>query len=131
MFLQLPFESLEKRNSICASPRKSSDHLVIVKPTRFAGRVLHYVIAHGHLAIGDQHCFIVLAHAQHGCTVRPGASLPSTHPHIIQCRASAKPREARGDSMKGFVLRQSHRVWRYNPEGGGRGFSWAGLTVSA
>jgi hypothetical protein len=48
--------------------------------------VLHDVIAHGHLAIGDEHDLIVLAHAKHGsamrqCTspsIRHSTSIPQT-----------------------------------------------------
>ena len=61
MFLELPLEALEKGNGVGGGTGESRDDLVVVKTTRLAGGVLHHVIAHGHLAVGDEHDLVVLA----------------------------------------------------------------------
>ena len=61
--LKFPFEPLKKRNRIGRRASKTSYDLVVVKTAGLSRRVLHHVVAHGHLAIGDQHHSVVLAHA--------------------------------------------------------------------
>src|SRR5258708_39010795 len=81
--LQLAFEALKKRNRIGRGAGETCNDLVIVKATRLARGVLHDVIAHGHLAIGDEHDFVVLAHAQNRGAMHQWAFLTITHPFII------------------------------------------------
>ena len=65
MFLKLAFEALEQREGVCRRTRKTGNHLVVVEPARFPGGVFQDVIAHGDLAIGNKHHFVVFAHAQY------------------------------------------------------------------
>src|SRR5258708_36621478 len=50
--------------------------------------MLHHVIAHGHLAIGDKHHLVLLAHAQYRGAVHLWTFRAITHPHIIAPRMS-------------------------------------------
>src|ERR1700677_311004 len=84
VLLEFSFEAFEERNGIGGGACESDDHLVVVETPRFAGVVLHDVIAHGHLTIGDQHYLVVFAHAQNGCAVHLCAFFPVPHPTIIQ-----------------------------------------------
>src|SRR5205807_3210393 len=75
--------------------RRSSDLSVVVEAAGFACRVLHHVLAHGHLAIGNQHDFVVLAHAQNRSAVQRRTSLIIAHRKIIapETVVSQKPRD--------------------------------------
>src|ERR1700737_3192951 len=84
MFLKLALEPLEERNGVGGRTCETHDDLVVEKPACLARAVLHHVVAHGHLPIGDQDHFVVLAHAQHRSAVHLCASLPCLHPIIIQ-----------------------------------------------
>src|SRR5579859_971051 len=94
MFLELALEPLEERYGIRRRTRKSRDHSVVVQPPRLSRRVLHDVVAHRHLPIGNQHHFILFAHAQYRSAVHRRASLALTHPSIIQPPAGSTPKDA-------------------------------------
>src|SRR5579859_2024909 len=83
MLLQLAFETLKKRDGVGGGARKPRYDFVVVQAAGFPRRVFHHVIAHGHLAIGDKHRFIVFAHAQHRSAVYLRALLAIWHPIII------------------------------------------------
>src|SRR5436305_14823550 len=83
MFLQLALETLEERDGVGGRAGKSSDDLVVVQAARFARGVLHYVIAHGYLTIGDEHGFVVLAHEEHRSAVHLRTMRSRLHPAII------------------------------------------------
>src|SRR6267142_1406167 len=87
--LQLAFEAFEQRDRVGRGAREAGDDLVIVEAARLARGVLHHVIAHGHLAIGDEHDLVVLAHAQHRCAVHLRASPAVWHPTIIAPRCGS------------------------------------------
>src|SRR2546423_13707888 len=89
MFVELAFEALEKRNSIGGGTREAGDDLVIEEAAGFARGVLHHVITHGDLAIGDEHNFAVLTHAQNGSAVHLRIFLAIRHPDIISHRERA------------------------------------------
>ena len=63
MLLELGFEALEEGDGVGGGTRKTCDDFVIVEAASLAGGVLHYVIAHGHLAVSDENNFVVFAHA--------------------------------------------------------------------
>src|SRR5258708_15575776 len=99
--LKLAFEALKKCNRIGRGAGETGNDLVVIKAARLARGVLHDVIAHGHLAIGDEHHLVVLAYAQNRGAVHLWALLAITHPLIIapeeserQNRRSAEPRLA-------------------------------------
>src|SRR6202023_739571 len=83
MFLELALETLEERDSIGSRARKPRDDLIVVEAASLARGVLHDVIAHGDLAIGDKHGFILLTHQEHGCAMHPYAFLTKWHSAII------------------------------------------------
>src|ERR1700738_2626951 len=83
MLLELALETLEERDSIGGRARKPRDDLIVVQAASLARGVLHDVIAHGHLTIGDEHGFIVLAHQEHGCAMHPYTFLSKWHSAII------------------------------------------------
>jgi len=60
------------------------------------------VIAHGHLAISDEHHFVVLAHAQDRCAVNRRASRTISHSGIIppECAAHQNRVDVEGAPMK-------------------------------
>src|SRR2546423_11937574 len=89
MLLELAFEALEKRNSIGGGTGEARDDPVIEEAASFARGVLHHVITHGDLAIGDEHNFAVLTYAQHGGAVHLRIFLVIRHPDIISHRESA------------------------------------------
>jgi hypothetical protein len=84
MFLELAFETLEERDGVRGRTGKTGNDFVVEEAAGLARGVLHHLIAHGHLAVGDENNFIVLAHAQYGGAVNRCASLAVTHPAIIQ-----------------------------------------------
>src|SRR5216684_7848392 len=88
--LKLPLEPFKKRNRVGRGSGKTSHILVVVETTRLPRRVLHHVIAHGHLAIGDEHHLVVLAHAQNRGAVHRWAFLTMAHPLIIAPGESAR-----------------------------------------
>ena len=63
VFLEFAFKALEQRNGVGSRAREARDDLIVVQAPGLARRVLHDMIAHGHLAIGDEHDFVVFAHA--------------------------------------------------------------------
>src|SRR5260370_4385424 len=81
--LQLAFKALKKRNRVGRGACETGNDLVVVEAARLARRVLHHVIAHGHLAIGDEHHLVVLAHAQNRGAVHRRASRTISHSTII------------------------------------------------
>src|SRR5260370_14114640 len=83
MLLQLAFKALEERDGVGSRACKPGDDLIVVEATRLAGGVLHDVIVHGHLTIGNQHHFIVFAYAKHRCAVHLRVFQASPHPDII------------------------------------------------
>src|ERR1700692_4457502 len=83
MFLQLAFETFEQSDGIGGRAHKTGDHFIVVKPARFASGMFHDVIAHGYLAIGDEHDFVVLTHAQNRGSVHQCVSLDMRHRNII------------------------------------------------
>src|SRR5205085_8004639 len=89
MLLKLALEALEKRNGVGSGAREAGNHFVVVEAARFSRSVLHYMIAHGDLTIGDEHDFVVLAHAEHGGAVHPRILRVLTHPAIISHREVA------------------------------------------
>ena len=93
--LQLALETLKQRNRIRGRTRKPGNHFVLVQTSRLPCGVLHHVIAHGHLSIGDQHYFGIFAHAQHGssmhCAVPLRTILATWHSPII--RRALSPRQ--------------------------------------
>ena len=68
--------------------------VVVIQPAGLACGVFHYMIAHGHLAIGNQNHLDVFAHAQHRgamhCGVPVGTILATWHPTIIRWHASPR-----------------------------------------
>src|SRR5437879_5594349 len=85
--LKLAFEAFKKGNRIGRGAGETGNHLVIVKPARLARGVLHHVIAHGYLAIGDEHDLVVFAHAQNRGAVHLCVSPADWHPYIIAPRS--------------------------------------------
>src|SRR5258708_38801064 len=81
--LQLPLEALKKGDRVGRRARETGHDFVVVKTPRLPRRMLHHVITHGHLAIGDQHHFVFLPHAQHRSAVHLWAFLAIPHPVII------------------------------------------------
>lgn len=84
MFLELAFETLEEGDGVGGRTSKTGDDFVVEEAAGLACGVFHHLVAHGHLAIGDEDNFVVLAHAQDGGAVNRCASLAVTHPTIIQ-----------------------------------------------
>ena len=64
MLLQLPLEPLEQGKCIRRRPGKSRQDFFVEQPPRFSRRVLHDVLAHGDLAVGCNHHFVVATHAK-------------------------------------------------------------------
>ncbi len=87
-FLQLPLEPLEQRNGVGRGSGKNRQLLVVIQAPRFSRGMLHHVIAHSHLTIGNQHHFVVFAHAQHRSSVHSSvhrcASLAHRHPSLYR-----------------------------------------------
>src|SRR5260370_31435315 len=88
--LQLAFKAFKKCNRVGRGAGETGYDLVIIKAARLARGVLHDVVAHGHLAIGDEHDLVVLAHAQYRGAVHLWAFLAITHPSIIAPEESAR-----------------------------------------
>src|SRR5205085_10379708 len=82
-FLQLPLEAFEQCNGIGGGPGESSKDFVVIQPPSLARRVLHHMIAHGHLAVADKHDFVVFAHTQNRGAVHRRTFLAASHPTII------------------------------------------------
>src|SRR5579864_6244787 len=74
-FLQLAFEAFEEGDGVGGGTGETGDDFVLVEPARFPGGVLHHVIAHGDLAIGEQNDFAFFAHAQNGGAVHGNIAL--------------------------------------------------------
>src|SRR5260370_10483859 len=91
--LKLPLEPFKKRNRVGRGTGKTSHNLVVVETPRLPRRVLHHVIAHGHLAIGDEYHLVVLAHAQHRSAMHQWAFLAIPHPLIIAPQDSERQNE--------------------------------------
>src|SRR6267142_3165408 len=104
--LKLAFETLKKCNRIGRGARETGDDLVIVKAARLPRSVLHDVIAHGHLAIGDEHDLVVLAHAQNRGAVHLWAFPGITHPLIIAPEESERQNGRSVGSSSGRTLRE-------------------------
>src|ERR1700730_5750591 len=83
MFLELALETLKKRDGVGCGTCKARNDFVVEQAASLARGVLHNVIAHGHLAIGDEHRFIVFAHAEHGGAMHLRAPRSPEHPMII------------------------------------------------
>ena len=103
IFLQLVFEAAEKRERIGRAAREARENFVVVEAASFLRVVLDHALAHGHLAIGGEHHFIVLADAQHRCAAYPLSILLNWHPAIIprrrkECAGRGAKREMQGCS---------------------------------
>src|ERR1700730_2670799 len=83
MFLELAFETFEQSDSVGGRSGEAGDDFIVVESARFASGMFHDVIAHSYLAIGDEHDFAVLTHAQNGGSVHQCVSLSMRHPNII------------------------------------------------
>src|SRR5258708_4272083 len=104
MFLEFALEPLEQRNSVGSRTREARDNLVVIKAPSLARRVLHHVIAHGHLAIGDEYSLGLLTHKEHGRPVHQCASLSISHLPIIlhtAKRLSSRHFQTAGTPKKG------------------------------
>src|SRR2546427_135962 len=99
--LKFPFEAFKKRNCIGSRTGEAGDDFVIEEAPRFARGVLHHVIAHGHLSVGDEHNLIVPAHAQHRSAVHLRASLAIPHPAIIPPRESERQNPVKAQDYSG------------------------------
>src|SRR6267142_38060 len=104
--LKLAFEAFKKRNCVGRGAGETGDDLVIIKAARFARGVLHDVIAHGHLAIGDEHDLVVLAYAQNCGAVHLWAFPGITHPLIIAPEESERQNGRSVGSSSGRTLRE-------------------------
>src|SRR6267142_362152 len=93
--LKFPFEAFKKCNRVGGRTGEAGDDFVIEEAPRFACGVLHDVIAHGHLAVSDEHNLIVPAHAQHCSAVHLRASVAVPHPAIIPPRESERQNPVR------------------------------------
>lgn len=82
-FLELALKALEQRNGVGGGTCEPGQHLVVVQAASLARSVLHHVIAHGDLAIGDKHHFAVSAQAQDRGAMNRRAILMILHPSII------------------------------------------------
>src|ERR1700688_950071 len=83
MFLKLAFEPFEQSNGIGGRAGETGNNFIVVESACFAGSMFHDVIAHGYLAIGDEHDFVVLTHAQNRGSVHQCVSLDMRHRNII------------------------------------------------
>src|SRR6202163_4437352 len=83
MFLELAFETLEQGYGVGGGTGETGNDFIVVEPARFAGGMFHDVVAHGYLAIGDEHDFAVLTHAQNRGSVHQCVSLGMRHRNII------------------------------------------------
>src|SRR5258707_9866501 len=104
MFLELALEALEERDSVRGRACKARDDLVVKKAPGLARRVLHHVIAHGHLPVGDEYSLGLLAHKEHGRPVHQCASLSISHLPIIlhtAKRLSSRHFQTAGTPKKG------------------------------
>src|SRR6266852_3912569 len=108
--LKFPFEAFKKRNCIGSRTGEAGDDFVIEEAPRFARGVLHNVIAHGHLAVGDEHNLIVPAHAQHCSAVHLRASLAIPHPAIIPPRESERQNGKTAGNHSGRTERAGRRT---------------------
>jgi hypothetical protein len=70
------------------------------------------VVAHGHLAVGDQYNFVVLAHAQYRCAMRLRASLTGPHPFIIRRKGMRAKTQACRSAGESIWSEQSHLASR-------------------
>src|ERR1700688_782103 len=83
MFLEFAFEPFEQSDGVGGRTGKAGDDFIVVEPARFAGGMFHDVIAHGYLAICDEHYFALLTHAQNRGSVHQCVSLDMRHRNII------------------------------------------------
>src|ERR1700719_2390637 len=83
MFLELAFEPFEQSNGIGGRSGKTGNNFIVVEPACFACSMFHHVVAHSYLAIGDEHDFAVLTHAQNRSSVHQCVSLSMRHRNII------------------------------------------------
>ena len=83
IFLQLVFEAREKRKRVGRAAGKSGEDLVVEKAARLFRVVLDHAFAHGDLAVGGEHDFVVLADAQNRGAVHLLAFLRRSHQAII------------------------------------------------
>src|SRR6267143_720495 len=103
--LQLAFEALKKCNRIGRGAGETGNDLVVIKAARLARGVLHDVIAHGHLPIGNEHHLVVLAYAQNRGAVHLWALLAITHPLIIAPEESERQNWKSAGSSSGRTQR--------------------------
>src|SRR6202166_5444643 len=83
MFLEFAFEPFEQSDGVGGRSGETGNNFIVVEPACFAGSMFHHVIAHGYLAIGNEHYFVVLTHAQNGGSVHRCVSLDMRHRNII------------------------------------------------
>src|SRR5712692_10948673 len=105
-FLKLSFEPFEQRNRVGGRTGEACDHLIVVEPPGLARGVLHHVLPHGHLAIGNEDHLVILAHAQDRGAVHRRASAAIFHLNSIAPGAAVRQKgwgEAGQKSGPGFI----------------------------